>query len=285
MKIGVTVNLFDNGYGRFGEDIYNKVKEHGFSAVDFSMADESSVLYTNYQGQIESILVHHKQLAEAADVEIYQAHGPWRYPPKDDDESQRDFWLEKMKKAIYFTSLLGCKNFVVHPLIPNGFEDLDNKKAKSTYKINYAFFTELLDTAKDFGVTICLENMPWSSFSLSKPEAILKLVKDIKDDNFQICLDTGHVNVIPKLNLLREVKRLGEHIKAIHVHDNVARLDSHLFPLYGNIDFIGFADALKSVGFDGAFSLETGPSHKLPTSVFEDMSKSLNEIAKYIISE
>ena len=27
MKIGVTVNLFDNGYCRFGEDIYNKVKK------------------------------------------------------------------------------------------------------------------------------------------------------------------------------------------------------------------------------------------------------------------
>lgn len=283
MKIGVTVNLFDNGYGRFGENIYSKINEHGFCTIDFSMADTNSLLYTIEQKDIEKIVLHHKALAENAGIEIYQVHGPWRYPPRDIEIDDRNERMDKMKKSIQLTSLLGCKNWVIHPLIPYGIDDMDNGNEKQTYEINYQFMSELLKTAKDYGITICLENMPWRKFSLAKPENILKLVKDIKDDNFKICLDTGHVNVIPDLELADEVRRLGKYIKALHVHDNFARLDMHLMPFFGSANFRSFAQALKDIEFNGAFSLETAPPSDLPTPIFEDLSKCLYKIAEYIL--
>lgn len=283
MKIGISINVFDGGYGRYGENIYSKVREQGFSAVDFSMADTNSLLYTIEQKDIQKIIIHHRQLAENAGIEVSQVHGPWRYPSKNHEIYDRNEFMEKMKKSMIFTSLLNCKNWVVHPLIPYGTDDAETDNAKRTYEINYQFMKELIKTAKDYGITICLENMPWRKFSLAKPENVLKLVKDIKDDNFKICLDTGHANIIPDLNLSDEVKRLGKYIKAIHVHDNFGKSDMHLMPFFGTVNFKSFAHALKDIGFSGVFSLETAPPSDLPTYIFEDLSKSLCNIAEYIV--
>ncbi len=283
MKIGVSINVFDNGYGRFGDEVYNKVKQHGFDAVDFSMSDSHSLLYTMESSNIEKVILHHKDLAQKAGVEISQVHGTWRYPPRDLQPSDRRERMEKMKKSIYLTSLLGCKYWVVHPLIPYGTDDLENKCHKKTYQINYDYFKELVETAKDYGITICLENMPWHKFSLSKPEEIIKLIKDIKDDHFKMCLDTGHMNVFHDLDIEKELKRCEKYLRVLHVHDSIGKIDAHLLPFCGRFDFNSFAHALKKINFDGVFSFETAPSSKLPTPIFEEMSKSLCNIGKYLV--
>lgn len=283
MKIGISINIFDNGYGRFGDEIYNKIKEHGFDAVDFSMADSNSLLYTMDPAIVERTILHHKALAQEAGIEFSQVHGTWRYPPRDESEKDREERMEKMEKSIHLTNLLGCKYWVVHPLIPYGIDDLEKRNFKRTYAINYDFFKKLLPIAHENDVTICLENMPWQKFSLSKPENIVKLIKDIKDDNFKMCLDTGHLNIFSDLNIEKELKRCEKYLKVIHVHDSIGKIDAHLMPFEGRFDFMTFAHCLKKIDFDGVFSFETSPSSKLPTQIFESMSKSLCDIGRYLV--
>lgn len=280
MKIGVSINIFDNCYGRFGDEIYQKIKEHGFDAVDFSMSDSHSLLYTMDASSVERTILHHKELAQKAGVEISQVHGTWRYTPRDLEASDRQ---ERMEKSIHLTNLLGCKYWVVHPLIPYGIDDLDGRNYKKTYEINYKFFKELLPFAKENNVTICLENMPWHKFSLSKPENIVKLIKDIKDEHFKMCLDTGHLNIFSDLNIEKELKRCENYLRVLHVHDNIGKIDAHLMPFEGHFDFRTFAHYLKKINFDGVFSFETSPSSKLPTPIFEDMSRCLCNIGKHLV--
>ena len=64
-----------------------------------------------------------------------------------------------MKKSIRAASILECKNWVIHPIMPFGVEDIDTGDAEKTWDMNVAFMKELLKTAKEYGVTICLENM------------------------------------------------------------------------------------------------------------------------------
>lgn len=56
-------------------------------------------------------------------------------------------------------------------------------------------------------------------------------------------------------------------------------------PYTGMIDWDDFAKALKEIHFKGVFSLETTPSRKLPTPLFEEMSIILAKIAKEIIKD
>ena len=283
MKIGTEFNIFNSGYCRYGDKKYIKLKEHGFSCIDFNMANTNTEIYTSPAS--DELLLREKTLADDAGIEIHQAHGPWRSPPRDGTIEDRAERMDKMKKSIRLTSLLGCKNWVIHPLMPLGADDMVTGNEKGTWDINLRFMKELLITAKEYGVTICLENMPMAKFSMAKPAAILNFVEEIGDENFKICLDTGHTSVFDDLSLCDEVRRLGNKIKVLHVHDNKCGKDLHLMPYFGTIDWKAFARSLKDIGYDGVFSLETVAPNKLPDSLFEKSSIMLYEIANEIINE
>ena len=284
MKIGIQTNLFDvQGYGRWGENAYKKLKEHGFSCSDYSMANTDTLIYTASEEEADAILLHEKELAFQAGIEIVQIHGPWRYPPKDSTEDDRKERMEKMKKSIRAAALLECKNWVIHPIMPYGMQDINTEYAKKTWELNIEFMRELLDEAKKYDITICFENMPMHEFSLAKPADILRFVKEINDEHFKICLDTGHVSVFEDLVIGDEVRRLGDEIRVLHVHDNKMGKDLHLMPRFGDIDWCDFSKALKDINFAGCFSLETIPSRKLSDDIFEQMCKLLLKISEEII--
>ena len=283
MKIGIEFNIFSSGYCRYGDKKYKKMKEHGFSCIDFNMANTNTEIYLSPAS--DELLLREKELAEDAGIEIHQAHGPWRSPPRDTTPEDRAERMDKMKKSIRAASLLGCKNWVIHPLMPPGAADTETGGEKETRDINLRFMRELLKTAKEYGVTICLENMPMAKFSMSKPAAILSFVEEIGDENFKICFDTGHASVFDDLSLCDEVRRLGDKIKVLHIHDNKCGKDLHLMPYFGSTDWKAFALSLKDIGYDGVFSLETSAPEKLPDYLFEKASVMLYEIANEIINK
>lgn len=285
MKLGIsTSSLDDRGYGRWGDSAYRKLSEHGYACSDLNMSDTDTKLYTLPQEEADAILLREKELALKAGIEISQVHGPWRCPVKDSTEEDRKERMEKMKSSIRSAALLGCKNWVIHPIMPFGMEDAENGDEQKTWDMNLVFMRELLKTAKDYAVTICLENMPFGKFSLSKPESILSFVREIGDDHFKICLDTGHVATFSTLSLAEETRRLGSEIRVLHVHDTFPGQDAHMIPYFGVIDWKGFAQALRDIGFSGVFSFETMPPRGLPTPAFEAMCKCLKSIAEEILA-
>lgn len=281
MKIGIEFN-YQRGFGRWGDEKYKKLKAIGFDAVDFDMCNTETDLYGE---KGEEIILLEKKLAEEAGIEIFQAHGPWRFPPKDNTPEDRAERMEKMKKSIRLTALLGCKNWVVHPLMPYGIEEIDTEDAKKTWDINIEFMKELTKTAREYDVTICYENMPMQKFSLGKPEDILRVVEEIDDDHFKVCLDTGHVNVYENiLDVAEEVRRVGDKLQVLHIHDNMCQFDLHMAPYYGWTNWEEFAKALKDIGYKGVFSLETVPPQGLPDDIFYHQAEALYKIAKHISS-
>ena len=286
MKIGInTSTLEPDGYSRYGNEVYKKIKEHGFDCADLPMISGRSIVYTEPEEVVIKRLLNEKALAEEAGIEISQVHGPWRWPARDATEEDRAERMDKMKRSIRYTSLIGCKNWVVHPIMPFGTNELDTPDAERTWEMNLLFMRELLSEAKKYGVTICLENMPMRGFSLAKPADILRLVKEIDDPLFKICLDTGHVAAFNgAIDLAEEVLRLGSEIRVLHVHDSRNGQDLHMMPGYGILDWKGFAAALRKISYSGVFSLETTPSPKLSDDVFRDMSRILARIARDILN-
>ena len=285
MKIGMFSSAFDEkSYGRFGDDKFKKIKSHGFDAIDYNIADTNTKLYSLSDEELKIFANEQAKKISEAGLEISQVHGPWRWPPEDITAENRNERMEKMKKSIFFTHLLGCKYWVIHPLMPFGIEDKGTPNAKETYEINKKFMGDLLDFAKKNDVVICLENMPMPKFSIGSPEEILAFVKEMNDENFKICFDTGHAEICSNGRKIGElVELLGKEIKVFHIHDNNGVHDSHQAPLFGIIDWESFSKSLKSIGFDGVFSLETAPPVKLSTPLFEEFSIYLNKIAKQLI--
>ena len=267
----------------WGDKHYFKLKSFGFDYYDFNMANTNISPYTCSEDEFEKNLKNEKNLADAAGITIWQVHGPWRYPPRDEAEEDIIERFENMKRSIYAAAILGAKYWVVHPLMPYGTKDIPAGAAFKTRELNLEFMSKLLPFAKQEGITICLENMPFLDFSLSSPAAIVEFIKDINDPLFAMCLDTGHTNVCSDWSTpAKAMKEYGKYIKALHVHDNRGKRDEHLVPFSGTIDWNSFSITLQENDFDGVLSLECAPPHKLPNDICEDMYLLYSRIAKSI---
>lgn len=239
--------------------------------------------YCDSLEETKTNLLAERQLAEASDVEIYQVHGPWCWPPDDTTEKLRNLKLENIKRSLWATSVLGCKNWVIHPIMPYGIDDKGTENQPLTLEINLKFMNKVLKIAKQYDITVCLENMPMRNFSLATPHEILNLVKLINDDNFKICLDTGHVATFPELSAAQAVRDLGTEIRAFHIHDSFPDRDLHLLPSFGTIDWNDFSNALKDINYTGALCLETAPPRNLPNDIYEEMCVILAKIVNNVI--
>ena len=282
MKIGIT----HGSYRRYpDEERYHRMKEDGFDAADFGMSNTEVAPYTLDDDAFAAYFARERALAEEAGIIISQVHGPWRWPPQDQTEEDRAERMEKMKRSIRGTAMLGCKNWVVHPIMPYGINEAGTEDAQKTWDLNVTFMRELLACAKENGIIICLENMPMVKFSLGSPADIMRLVREIDDDSFRVCLDTGHVNVFEGLTLYDAVHEIGDKLQVLHVHDNSGRGDEHKLPYFGTADWEGFGRALREIGYAGVFSYETNPSWSMPPEMFYDLCRFMVRCAHSIIGE
>jgi len=279
MKIGIESAAYIDRYGL--EEGLEKMKDHGYETVDLQdFVDTNQELFTYDDAHFEEYLKNKRQIIEKAGIEISQVHGPWRWPPQDFEEADRKERFEKMARSIVGTKILGCKNFVIHPIMP--FGDNQDPEPERLWEMNYEFFDKLTDIADENDVTICFENMPMTQLSLSTPAQILSFVKTMNRKNFKICLDTGHCAVFG-IQPAKAVREIGNDLlRVLHVHDNNGHGDLHWIPYTGFIDWDDFSNALSEIGFDGSVSLETAVPGKIPAEIREDMEIGLFKMAKRI---
>ena len=238
--------------------------------------------YTLEEKEFCEYLRKEKSLADEAGIEIWQVHGPWRWP-QDATEEDRAERLEKMSRSIRGAAILGAKYWVVHPIMPFDTDDILKDKYAETHALNLEFFRKLLPVARQEGVIICLENMPFLAYTHSAPEEIVKLIREIDDPYLKMCLDTGHANMNSDWRSpAQSIREYADLIKVLHVHDNKGDRDAHLLPFYGTIDWEDFSKALHETNFDGVLSLETIPSADLPKDIYEDSFSLYYRVAKGI---
>lgn len=261
LRIGTTEEYYTVAYG-FEEGI-RRMKKQGYDGMDYSeFVDTRLELFQKDHIQFAKYLEHQKKVCQSEGIEIYQAHGPWRYPPRDATAEDRAERFEKMTRAVEGTAILGCKKMVIHPLMPFGINDEGHEK--ETYEINLDFMGKLSEVGKANDVVICYENMPMPLLSMASVPSILKVVREINSDYFKVCLDVGH-SIITKNIPGDAVRMIGKDtLAALHIHDNNGKHDVHIHPYAGVIDWENFCMALKDIGFDGVMSFEIKMQKTLP---------------------
>ena len=275
-KTGITTSSYF-GTGDAG-DGFVLMKKHGFDSADYqNLVNTENELFALSDSEFEKRLLAHKEAAKEAGVVINQTHGPWR-SPQDATEEDRAERFEKMSKALFATSVLGCKYMAIHPIMPYGCGA--NPEPERFMELNFEFFTKLTAEAKKYGVIICFENMPFPALSLSSASQIAEFVKMINSDNFKMCLDTGHCAVM-KESPAEAVRNFGDIIKILQVHDNDGARDLHQYPFDGVIDWSDFSKALKGLDKDVVLNLETGAGRS--SEKWEEIQIDLNNRARKLI--
>ena len=250
------------------------VAKAGFDAWDFSMFDmarydwkNKCLLESSHPLHLDNYAAFAKKLRQIGldnGIECNQSHAPFPVYCK----AIRDY----MKRAIECTAIAGGKICVIHP---------DNNKSAEE---NAQMYLELLPFAKEHGVKMATENMwNWdsktdcaSAAACSHHDDFLAHIKAVNDPYLVACLDIGHAEMRGLDTSARQmILTLGEHLGALHLHDNDLHHDSHQIPGSMNIDFADVVSALKTVGYKGEFTLEadTYLSAYTPENVFDGVKK------------
>ena len=281
LKTGIT----NTSYGMYTfEQALGKISSHGYDCIDYQGFVNIETDFFNLPlDEFENTLRDQRALIESVGLSVSQAHSPWRYPSQDATPEGRAMWLEAMKKAIYGTHVLGCPRFVVHPLMPY-CDKGDNPE--EVWALNEVFFASLADYAKEYGVTVCVENLPFPEYPLTTVEQVCEIVDKLDRDNLKVCLDTGHAAIFFGSRVGDAVRYIGNRLEAVHIHDNMGKIDEHLIPGDGIVDWEDFAIALGEIGYDKVVSLETSAKHKFhPESEWEERERALADIAKGIANK
>lgn len=194
--------------------------------------------------------------------------------------------VDCLKRAIECTAEAGGKICVIHP---------DNNRTAGE---NGQMYAELLPFAKAHGVKIAAENMwNWDSkadhalpAACSDPDSFLAHLLAVNDPDFCACLDLGHAEMRGLNTTAPEmILALGEHLQALHVHDNDRWHDSHQIPFSMNMDFSAVAGALRQIGYRGYVTLEAdcylksvGTTPETLLSGLQNMAFAAKKLAKMI---
>jgi sugar phosphate isomerase/epimerase len=194
----------------------------------------------------------------------------------------RKLALARVKKSIDACHSLGGEVVVVHPghCPIREVKELLNG-ARDRYR---EFVEECWKHARGKGVTLTVENIDRADFPYSTVDEIKQLAEEF--DGLGITFDVGHAYLAsrkegakaPEKEIVKAIKKAGDHLAHVHIHDNEGLRDDHLPPGDGDIDFRPIVDVLESMRYDGQLIVELwDPKNSLKTG-----EKGLKNIRKLL---
>ncbi len=187
----------------------------------------------------------------ALGLTLVQAHAPMGAPLDDKDGS----FLADTLRCVDACGAWGIKNLVVH----SGY--LRGLSREETLERNKAFFLPLLSRAEKYGVNIlcenfnkmCIDGLYW----IDNATDLLAMVECVDHPLFHAIWDVGHANM-QDMPQNEEIKRLGAHLRALHIQDNMGEEDNHLCPFLGTLNLDDVMHGLLDIGYNGYFTFEVG---------------------------
>lgn len=201
------------------------------------------------------------------------------------NEGRRNKGVDILKKTIDLACKLGSKSVVVHSgsincdrsrevrlrkLFNSGFSDTseyheiaaeliaDRAKLAPTYVERVMkSLTEVIDFAKNTGVSIALENR-YRYYDLPLPDEMELFLGLCKESWFGFQYDIGHAQTLDALGLVKHqewLDRFSDRMIGVHLHDVIGITD-HQAPGLGEVNFRKIAPYLPENAFK---TLEIGP--------------------------
>lgn len=298
-------------YDREPAEGFERLKRAGFSCVDFSLNAylintaiykyEINDFFDKSIEELEKFFAPHKKGAADAGIRIHQMHMPYPiFVPRAPEGINKYLWNEVAPKSMHVCRFLDCRYIVVHGLKLS--HDLGSEEAE--WRETEKFLDSICPMAKDFGITVCVENIYNScggSHIVEGPccdaykaaERIDRINDRYGSEVLGFCFDTGHANLLG-IDFFSFLSTLGNRLKVLHIHDNDGRADLHQLPFtftrtrenVTSTDWEGFLDGLGAIDFDGVLSFETAPVLKsFPEAMKDDALSMIAKIGRYFDNE
>ncbi len=181
------------------------------------------------------------------------------------DRASRVDAMDEIKRALELAEHIPFRFLVQHlGVTGESFDDRKFEAAMTSVEHLRAF-------AKPLGVRILLENIP---NELSTPERLVEFIRAAHFDDVGVCFDFGHAHIMSDVpQAFETVKSL---VHSTHVHDNVKKEDSHLWPGSGSINWKQAMELLRQAPHTPPLLLEVEGDEKLNPA--EKMSEAFNNL-------
>lgn len=226
------------------------IRQAGFRYADYNFGGDyrfqNGVFSDGYEAYFEDIA----QTANTLGIRLVQAHAPMGKPLEDDGH-----FLADNLRCIDACGAWKIPNIVIHSGYVRGLTP------EQTFERNKAFFLPLLERAEKYGVNILVENFNKMCvdglYWIDNAPDLLRMIECVDHPLFHAVWDVGHANMqeMPQDDALR---LLGQHVRAVHIQDNMGDKDSHLAPFLGTLNLDAVMNGLLDIGYDGYFTFEVG---------------------------
>ncbi len=210
-----TAEVFLTSFSEYGEEFANILKEKQ-GAVQ---VNSIHILNTEFEPQLFN--AHPRVVKDAYD------------------------WLDKVLTS---ANILGSPYYTFHGV------SRVKRSSRTGENDNFPWliegFRRLANTCEEKGVTLCLENVEWSSYN--RPGFFKRIADEVP--NLRGVLDVKQAR-ISEFPYQEYIKDMGERLAYTHVSD-IDENGKMCLPGRGVFDFDRFVEELKDVGFDGAWLIE-----------------------------
>jgi len=166
----------------------------------------------------------------------------------------------RFKQSFDTAKALGADTVLFH----TGNKGTLHYLSQENFKKNFISFWK--DFIKDFerdNIVAVIENV----FELT-PDYCLELFKGVGSDNFKLALDVGHVNLYShKTNVIDWIKKYGENLYHMHLHNNFRENDDHSNFDNGTLNFEEILTYIKNSNINPSFVLEMFTEEDIRKSV------------------
>lgn len=212
-----------------------------------------------------------RELMDSHELEALIHACLWDLNPMSHYPVIRELTTAGTKRGIDACHLLGGKIVTTHPGRCQFEEDKRHfERAKDWFR---DYVRECQDYAKERGVTLAVETIPFSAMYPRTTEELVKLTEDF--DGLEVTLDVGHSYLAarkdeetdPEGGIVRVIEKVKDRLVNVHLHDNRGTRDEHLAPGKGSIDLPRVVKALRDSNYSGPIILELwNPTDPLKTA-------------------
>lgn len=250
MRFGISTHLFHEQ--RLSRDHLAQVAAHGFEAVEvfatrshFDYHDSAAI--ADLEGWLgETGLALHGVHAPITDKLLPGDQWGEIISNAVSDRGRRQAAVRETAAALEAARRLSADVLVVHlgtPTVQGG----ENSRAAA-----FRSAEEICRLAEPTGVRVALEVIP---NPLSDAQSLVTLLEqDLDAPRAGICLDFGHAFLMG--DVADTIEIVAEHLITTHVHDNGGRMDDHLVPFDGRVNWDVALMTMQKVGYDGTYLME-----------------------------
>jgi sugar phosphate isomerase/epimerase len=191
------------------------------------------------------------------------------------DERRRIAAVDAARAALQVARSIPFRFLVVHLGVPGKeVASQDNRSDAARRSLE-----AIVDAASLCGVRVAVEVI---TNGLSESPALVRLIEeDLEGLDVGICLDYGHAHLMGDLG--DSIEAISGHLWTTHVHDNHGRIDDHLVPYAGTINWDAAMMATQKIGYEGVLMFEVA-GHGNPPQVLERTVKARGRLEKTFVT-